>query len=68
MESAQTDEEPYRDPRAIKTLGTLTEKDIYGESGQNLSDAIKVGDAIEARLVKPNFYILDENDSGDGHI
>jgi len=53
MESTQTDEEPYR---AIKTLGTLTEKDIYGESGQNLSDAIKVGDAIEARLIKPNLH------------
>ena len=31
MEPNPSDEEPYRDPRAIKTLGTLTEKEIYGE-------------------------------------
>ena len=32
MDPTQTAEEPYRDPRAMKTMGTLTEKDIYGES------------------------------------
>jgi hypothetical protein len=30
--TAQTDEEPYRDPRALKAHGILTERDIYGEA------------------------------------
>ena len=28
---AKSDEEPYKDPRAQKTLATFTEKEIYGK-------------------------------------
>ncbi len=32
MES-KTEEEPYRDPRAMKTLATFTDTEIYGMIG-----------------------------------
>ena len=31
----KSDEEPYRDPRALKTLATFTENEIHGKVCQN---------------------------------